>query len=123
MYIRFQSLEESPYTGEKYGIFVAVWHLIRDKKVTHEEEAEYWKHRAWFENNLPIPPFYEAGNQEKAITWFKTDALTVEMKKHLLFYFELAKKYDMTIVENTTDSLANVIYEDIFQVAMIPKKC
>lgn len=123
MYIRFQSLEESPYTCEKYGIYVAVWHLIRDKKVTQEEEAEYWKHRAWFEKNLPIPPFYEAGNQERAITWFKKDALTVEMKNHLLFYFELAKKYDITIVENTTDSLADIIYEDMFQVAMIPKKC
>lgn len=120
-YIRFRSSEESPYTGEKYGIFVAVWHLIRDQKVAPEEEADYWEHRAWFESNLPIPPFYENGNLDKAVTWFKKDVLTTEMKRKLAFYFSLAEKYGLKITEDETDYLDEIIYEDLFQVAVIHK--
>ena len=54
-YHRYCSDAMRPFTGERYGIFVAVWDLIRDRKVSEEEEAEYWGHRAWFEANLPLP--------------------------------------------------------------------
>ena len=96
--------------------------MIRDEKVANEEDVAYWEHRAWFEDALPVPSFYETGNQERAITWFKKDTHTTEMKNHLLFYFELAKKYGVTIAENTMDSLDGIIYEDNFQVAVIPRK-
>jgi hypothetical protein len=51
---RFCSKSVSPYTGEPYGIFVAVWHLIRDKRVTAQEEADYWEN--W---NAPQKLFHQ----------------------------------------------------------------
>lgn len=55
-YFRFVAGYVSPYTGQRYGIFIAVWHLVRDKKVSAEDEAAYWRAREWFEAALPIPP-------------------------------------------------------------------
>lgn len=118
-YIRFQSGEISPYTGRNYGLFVAVWHLVRDKRVTEDEEAEYWRQREWFEENLPIPPFYAEGNPQRAVTWFKSEALTDEMKTRLAFYLSLGSRYGITFEEETADSLTEMIYEDIYQIAVI----
>lgn len=118
-YLRLHSQDISPYTGERYGIFVAVWHLVRDERVTDEEAAEYWRHREWFEGNLPIPPFYAEGNPDKAVTWFKRNALTQEMKTRLGFYHALAAKYGVGIAEQSAESLANIIHEDTYQVAVV----
>ena len=65
-YFRYCAPYVSPHTNQRYGIFIAVWHLVRDKKVSMEDEADYWKARAWFEASLPIPPFYATGNEERA---------------------------------------------------------
>jgi len=45
--------------------------LVEAGILSEEETAEYWKNRAYFEKVLPVPPFYEEGNPDKAITWFK----------------------------------------------------
>lgn len=75
-YHRYCSDAISPFTGERFGIFVAVWHLIRDRKVGEEEEAEYWRHRAWFEEKLPLPPFHPDGDPRRAITGFNDRAMS-----------------------------------------------
>jgi hypothetical protein len=114
---RFCSKSVSPYTGEPYGIFVAVWHLIRDKRVTSQEEADYWENRAWFEANLPIPPYYAEGNPQRAITWFKQSTTIQPLLEHLSFYQNLAASYGLQIVLESTDSPGTIIYQDEFQIA------
>lgn len=118
-YIRFQSSDISPYTGRKYGVFVAVWHLVRDKRVTEDEAAEYWRQRDWFEQNLPIPPFYAEGNPRRAVTWFKREALTAEMESRLAFYLNLGSRYGIRFEKETADAFTEVIYEDFYQVAVV----
>lgn len=114
---RFSSTAVSPYTKERYGIFVAVWHLIRDKRVTAQEEANYWNHRRWYEGNLTLPPYYSEGNPKRAITWFKESALGHPLLDRLSFYRDLAAKYGIEIGKESTDSPGTIIYEDRFQVA------
>src|SRR5688572_28870880 len=87
---RYCSPAISPYTEERYGIFVAVWHLIRDKRVTPQEEADYWSHREWYEAHLPVPPHYADGNPRRAITWFKDSTMEHPLLHRLSFYRELA---------------------------------
>jgi GNAT superfamily N-acetyltransferase len=116
-YFRYCSRAESPYTRQRYGIFVAVWHLIRDKKVTPEEESAYWVARKWFDENLPNPPFYKGGNPAKAITWFKESAMDSAVVKELSLYRNIAEKYGVTIDVISTETPGEIVYEDDYQIA------
>ncbi|MBB5352870.1 hypothetical protein HNR46_003119 [Haloferula luteola] len=112
----------SPYTGERYGIFVAVWHLVRDGRVTEDEEREYWDHRNWYEEHLPLPPFYAEGNPRRAITWFKESAMEHPLLSRLSFYKGLAEKYQLRMEVESTDQPGEILYEDDFQVAAVRVK-
>jgi len=120
-YFRYCAPYVSPHTNQRYGIFIAVWHLIRDKKVSAEEEAAYWKARAWFETNLPIPPFHKTGNQERAITWFKESAMDSRVVQELQIYHEIATRHGTEIELVSSESPGAVIYDDEFQIATVPK--
>ena len=118
-YFRFCADYQSPYTNQPYGIFIAVWHLIRDKKVTENDASRYWETRTWFESNLPIPPYYKDGNPEKAVTWFKESAMGGIIVKKLDIYQEIAGKYGTSIQLISSESPGTIIYEDDHQVAAI----
>mgnify|MGYP000532362046 CR=1 FL=1 len=118
-FFRFCADYESPYTNQPYGIFIAVWHLIRDKKVSGEDESAYWRAREWFESNLPIPPYYENGNPEKAITWFKQSAMEGAIVKELELYKNIARKHGTSIRLVSSDAPGKIIYEDEYQIATI----
>lgn len=120
-YYRFCASYESPYTKQRYGIFIAVWHLVRDKKVTPEDEAAYWKAREWFEANLPIPPYHKEGNPDRAITWFKETAMSSPIVQELRIYQEIARRYGTEIELVSSDSPGAIIYEDAYQVATITR--
>ena len=119
-YFRYCASYVSPHTNERYGIFVAVWHLVRDKKVSPEDEAAYWKARAWFEENLPIPPFHATGNQERAVTWFKEAAPGSRIVQELKVYHDIAARYGTEIELVSSDSPGVIIYEDDYQIGTIP---
>lgn len=120
-YFRYCAPYVSPHTNQRYGIFIAVWHLVRDKKVSAEDEAAYWEARRWFESNLPIPPFHKTGNQERAITWFKESAMGSRVVQKLEIYHSIAVKYGTEIELISSESPGTMIYEDDYQVATIPK--
>jgi hypothetical protein len=117
-YFRFCTNHTSPYTKQPYGIFIAVWHLVRDGKVSEEDEATYWKTRAWFESNLPIPTYYENGNPERAITWFKESAMNGAIVKTLSIYQDIAIRYGTAIELISTETPGTIIYEDDYQIAV-----
>jgi hypothetical protein len=121
-YFRYCSDYVSPYTNQPYGIFIAVWHLIRDKKATAEDEAIYWAARKWFESNLPIPPFYTDGNPEKALTWFKDTAIDSVIVRELEIYKRIAEKYGTRIILVSSEDPGRIIYEDEHQIAAIQTK-
>jgi hypothetical protein len=118
-YFRYCAPYVSPHTNQRYGIFIAVWHLVRDKKVTAEDEAAYWKAREWFEANLPIPPFHATGNQERAITWFKETAMESRVVQELRIYRDIAARYGTKIELVSSESPGLIIYEDDYQIATI----
>ena len=120
-YFRYCAPYVSPHTNQRYGIFIAVWHLVRDKKVSAEDEAAYWEARRWFEANLPIPPFHKTGNQERAITWFKESAMGSRVVQKLEIYHNIAVKYGTEIELISSESPGTTIYEDDYQVATIQK--
>ena len=87
--------------------------------LSEEETAEYWKNRAYFEKVLPVPPFYEEGNPDKAITWFKDTPEGNQIYSEMTFYREMARKYGTQVYMSECDEIpGEIIYEDDFQIAI-----
>lgn len=119
-YYRIHETEIAWATKKPRGVFVAVWRLLDKGLFSESESAEYYKNRLWFEDNLPVPPFYETGNKENAITWYKNTKKGNELAGKMNFYFAMAKKYDLTLFKTETDHVpGKIIYEDEFQIAVI----
>ena len=70
-YYRVHTDETAYLTKQPRGVFTAIWKLVEAKIMSEEEIKEYWEKRKYFEEVLPVPPFYEGGNTQGAVTWFK----------------------------------------------------
>ncbi len=119
-YFRVHTSDIAYITQQPRGIFTAVWKLVEEKILTEEETAEYWKNREYFEKVLPVPPFYESGNKERATTWFKDTPQGQDIWKQMYFYRAMCKKYGTKLYRSETEDLpGQVIYEDDFQIAVV----
>lgn len=105
--------------GIEVGIFVAVDHLRRADRLSEDEEELYFDIDDWFNANLPNPPFYEDGNTVCAVTWFKRPT-SPEMLKRLEPLCDILTKYGVEWVAAESSDPGEVVYEDKFQVGVIP---
>ena len=118
-YYRIHIADIAYLTKQPRGIFTAVWKLVDDNTMNEEEIKEYWKNREYFEEVLPVPPYYEQGNPEGAITWFKDNEKGNDIYKQMTFYRAMAKKYGVQLYKSEVDEIpGEVIYEDEFQIAV-----
>ncbi len=119
-YFRVHTADIAYITQQPRGIFTAVGKLVDAKVLTEEETTEYWKNREYFEKVLPVPPFYETGNQEKATTWFKDTPQGTDIWNQMNFYRAMCKKYGLQLYRSETEELpGQIIYEDDFQIAVV----
>ncbi len=105
--------------GMEVGVFVAVDHLRRADRLSEEEEELFFDIDDWFQASLPNPPFYEDGNSVGAVTWFKRST-SAEMLKQLEPLCDILTKYGVEWVVAQSSDPGAVIYEDDFQVGVIP---
>ena len=118
-YFRVHTKDIAYITQQPRGLFTAIGKLVDAKALTQEETAEYWKNREYFEKVLPVPPFYEQGNPEHAITWFKDNPQGSDIYAQMDFYRAMAKKYGLKLyISKCKQVPGDVIYEDDFQVAV-----
>lgn len=119
-FYRIHTAEIAYKTGLPVGIFVAVWRLVEAKKLTAEEEKLYWENRSYFEKVLPVPPYYEKGNPDGAVTWFKDTEQGNDIYRQMDFYRKMLKKYGVKFYKSSTQRIpGRVIYEDVFQIAVV----
>ena len=119
-YFRIHTSDIAWLTKKPRGIFTTVGKLVEAKILTEEETAEYWKQRAYFEKVLPVPPFYEQGNPDHAVTWFKDIPQGQNIWNQLTFYREMCSKYGIKLYKSECTILpGQIIYEDEFQIAVI----
>jgi len=117
-YYRIHTADIAHHTQRPRGLFVAIWKLVEDKKLAEYEEKKYWENRKWFEKHLPVPPFYDAGNPQKAITWYKDNEAGNSMCFRMSFYFEMSKKYSLELFKTISENIpGEIIYEDEYQIA------
>lgn len=118
-YFRVHTADTAYLTKQPRGIFTTIGKLIDAGVTTEEETAEYWKNREHFEEVLPVPPFYEQGNPDRAITWFKDTDDGRRIWDEMSFYRRMAAKYGVKLYMSKTEDLpGDVIYEDEFQIAV-----
>ncbi len=119
-YFRVHTKDIAYITQLPRGIFTAIGKMVDLKILTIEEEKEYWKNREYFEEVLPVPPFYDQGNPDKATTWFKDNEKGNGIYRQMDFYRNMAAKYGLELYRSECEQLpGDVIYEDDFQIAII----
>ncbi len=122
-YYRVHTADTAWVTKQPRGIFTAVGKLIDAEIPTKEEIAEYWRNREYFEEVLPVPPYYEAGNPDGAVTWFKDTPEGNEIWQQMTFYRDMGEKYGVRFyISECIEIPGEVVYEDDFQIAVKGKK-
>ncbi len=118
-YFRVHTPDTAFVTRQPRGLFTAIGKLVDAGTLTEKEVSTYWENRHWFEEHLPIPPFYDSGNQEKAITWYKNNPDGLGMFRKMDFYFDMAWKYQLELWLTVTDSVpGSLIYQDEYQIGV-----
>ena len=111
--------EDAAYlTGQPRGLFAAVGKLSDAGLLTEDEEKDYRRNRAYFENILPVPPFYAQGNPDGAVTWFRNTVESRRIFHQMSFYRRMAQKYGKRLfLSKCRTAPGELIYEDAFQIA------
>ena len=118
-YYRVHTADMAWATKQPRGIFTAIAKLVDAGTMSEEEIAEYWRNREYFEEILPVPPYYADGNPDRAITWFKDTPEGNRVWEEMTFYREMGAKYGLQFyVSECTEIPGEVVYEDEFQVAV-----
>ena len=114
-YMRIQGREDSYITKYPKGIFSLCWNLIRDKKMTEEDEKLFVSIDEWFKENLPEPE--PCKNHETVITFFKCEN-TEHMIKKIEPAIALLDKYEKPYDILYTNFVGTIVYEDDWQIAV-----
>jgi len=118
-YYRVHTADQAYLTKQPRGIFTTIGKLVDAGVLSEAETEEYWNNRRYFEDVLPVPPFYDQGNPDGAITWFKDTAEGNQIWEEMTFYRNMAVKYGVQLyLSECTDIPGEIIYEDDFQIAV-----
>ena len=118
-YYRVHTADQAYLTKQPRGIFTTVGKLVDAGVLSEAETDEYWNNRRYFEDVLPVPPFYDQGNPDGAITWFKDTPEGNRIWEEMTFYRNMAAKYGVQLyLSECTDIPGEIIYEDNFQIAV-----
>ncbi len=118
-YYRVHTADQAWLTKQPRGIFTTVGKLVDAGVLSEAETEEYWNNRRYFEDVLPVPPFYDQGNPDGAITWFKDMPDGNRIWEEMTFYRNMAVKYGVQLyLSECTDIPGEIIYEDTFQIAV-----
>ena len=118
-YYRIHTADTAYMTKRPRGIFTTVGKLVDSKTLTEDEEKEYWRNREYFEEVLPVPPFYQDNNPDGAITWFKDTPEGDGIWKQMTFYRDMCSKYNVKLYISECEGVpGEIIYEDEFQIAV-----
>ena len=118
-YYRVHTADQAYLTKQPRGIFTTIGKLEDAGVLSETETEEYWNNRRYFEDVLPVPPFYDQGNPDGAITWFKDTPDGNRIWEEMTFYRNMAVKYGVQLyLSECTDIPGEIIYEDTFQIAV-----
>ncbi|GAA3570645.1 hypothetical protein GCM10022419_059360 [Nonomuraea rosea] len=104
--------------GVPVGIFAACHHLRRQGRLTSADDELFTEVDDWFIARLPYPPFYADGNSIRAVPWFKPAA--AELITALAPLEALLRRYSVAYDVVRSPDPGTIIYEDVFQIGVLP---
>ncbi|MFD6100168.1 hypothetical protein ACFVWN_28365 [Nocardiopsis flavescens] len=108
--------------GVEVGVFVAVDHLRRAGLLSDAEEDLYLDIDDWFRDALPVPPVYADGNTRGAVTWFRDSVRGREdFTGRIAALRGILTAHGVAHRESTSDDPGTVLYEDGYQVCVLPR--
>ena len=116
MFLRFAVTQIDEDSRKPQGVFVAAYALLDSCELNREESTRLREVLDWFSQNLPNPPddFYAS----RAIFWFRSSAHETINRIWQLVHMLRLHGYQIEIYKSR--HLANISYEDEFQVAAYP---
>jgi hypothetical protein len=124
MYIRFIVKYFNKQTGrEETGIFRAADYIRDFTEIGAAEKENLQKLIEWFDNNLPVPEFYDdptkRSEEQHTYFWFKTSANEfIEQMNELT---AILKKNDIKVETLHAEKVpGKLIFEDYCQIAVVP---
>jgi len=116
MFLRFAVTQIDEDSRKPQGVFVAAHALLDSCELNREESKRLREVLDWVSENLPHPPdhFYAS----RAIFWFKSSAHETINRIWQLVHLLRLHGYQIEVYKSRR--LANISYEDEFQVAAYP---
>ena len=116
MYLRFVTTRTHKDSRRSEGVFAASYALLDSGDINQEEWNRLRQHLDWFNSKLPHPP--KGFDADRAIFWFKSSATeSIRQIWELVF---LLREHSCHVEVHKCRRLANILYEDEFQVAAYP---
>ncbi|MDP9603748.1 hypothetical protein SAMN05518845_111138 [Variovorax sp. YR750] len=116
MFIRFVVGGDEEDHRQLSGL-VTETRILRDKgEFTAAEEERLEAIYAWFNANLPCPPFSSAGWSRNAVAWFKDGA--TESIQQMRSLAALLIQHDTAVRMLRSRNPGKVLYEDPFQIVV-----
>ena len=118
MFLRFTITQMDEVSGKPQGVFSAAYALLDSCELDPEDSKRLREVLDWFDEHLPSPPeeFYAS----RAIFWFKSDAH--ESIDRIWELVQLLRLHGHHIEVYKSRYLANVTYEDEYQIAAYPSE-
>ena len=118
MFLRFAVKQIDEDSHRPKGVFAAAYELLDSCELAPEESKQLRDLLDWFSDHLPEPPedFYAS----RAVFWFKASAH--ESINRIWELVQFLRLHDYQIEVHKCRRLANVVYEDDFQVAAYPSE-
>ncbi|MFG2498634.1 hypothetical protein ACGFSB_10570 [Streptomyces sp. NPDC048441] len=121
-YVRFQSPVQHP-RGHFPGVFVLVNGLAREGKLTPEQERFRRANNDWYDAAYPTPSkvdptVYDPDITPGAVAWFKATA--TQLIERVPGYLEILDAHGIECRMMRSSDPGRVVYEDEFQVVVVP---
>ncbi|MEV0729565.1 hypothetical protein [Polymorphospora sp. NPDC050346] len=122
-FVRFQS-PEADALGRYVGVFGLVNTLARQGRLTPDQERFRRANNDWYEAAYPdpstvVPGVYDHDRNPGAAAWFKISATT--LIERVAGYLDILAAHEVKCIQlAATDPPGRVIYEDEFQILIVP---
>lgn len=118
MYMRFVVTQIDSMSHREKGLFVASQELLEDGNLTSHEREQLEEVLEWFDEHLLGPGDWF--NSSRAIFWFKRSAM--EHINQMWRLANLLRLHGLYIEVQRCTRLANVVFEDDYQVVAYPSR-
>ena len=116
MYLRFVVMQIDGDSHQPQGLFIAADTLLKSGDLSADDHKCLQEVIVWFNRNLPAPE--EPWIRGRVVFWFKESAQ--ECIRRMWTLVSLLREHGLLVEVQKCALLANIVYNDAFQVAAYP---